>query len=111
MILLNRQLDRVMMIGRDVRVRATDVDRAGARVIAEGRIIGGPDDGERFHTVHELRQGQSFVVGPNVTVTLMEVYPDEQEVRFGVLCPQHIPVMRQEVFEKLKRERGTGDGD
>ncbi|MFI5380597.1 MAG: carbon storage regulator [Tepidisphaerales bacterium] len=111
MLFLNRQIDRVMMIGRDVLVRATDVDAAGARVVAEGRIIGGPDDGERFHTVHELKKGQSFVVGPNVTVTLLEVYPDLEEVRFGVHCPKHLPVMRQEIYEKLKREREMDNGE
>ncbi len=104
MILLKRQIDRVMMIGRDVLVWATDIDIRGARVIAEGRILGGPNDGDRFHTVHELKKGQSFVVGDCVTITLMDLYPDDQEVCFGVLCPRHLPVMRQEVFEQLKRE-------
>jgi sRNA-binding carbon storage regulator CsrA len=97
-----------MMIGRDVCVRATDVDDRGARVVAYGRMLGGEQDGARFETVQELAKGQSFFVGPLVNVVLLEVYPAEQEVRFGVLCPANIPVMRQEVYEQLKREREAG---
>ena len=98
MLILSRQVDESIVIGRDVLVTPTDVDAGGARVIARGTMVGGPDDGGRFDAVHELAAGQSFHVGPMIVVTLVEVRGGF--ARLGVHAPKSMPVRRKEVADR-----------
>jgi hypothetical protein len=51
------KVDQEISIGRDIRVSPTDIDAYGVRLIARGRVLGGPRDGDAFETVHELLPG------------------------------------------------------
>ncbi len=49
------------------------------------------------------RVGETVVIGDNVTVTVLGVKGNQ--VRLGVNAPKEIPVHREEIFERIKRER------
>jgi carbon storage regulator len=46
---------------------------------------------------------QSIVIGENIEVVITEVKGDK--VRLGIVAPQHIPVYRREVFDRIQREK------
>ena len=94
MTIITREVDQVILIGSAVRLSPTDIDRKGVRLLAEGRHIGGPQDGETFRSTHEVAKGGSLRLGPMVTVTVMELF--EYAVRLGMLAPPHLPVVRAE---------------
>jgi carbon storage regulator len=49
------------------------------------------------------KAGQKIIIAGNIEVTIVELGNDR--VRIGVNAPAEIPVHRQEVFERLERER------
>jgi carbon storage regulator len=53
------------------------------------------------------RVGETLVIGDNVTVTIVGVFGNQ--VRVGVTAPREVEVHRQEVFERIQSERGTGN--
>jgi sRNA-binding carbon storage regulator CsrA len=90
MTLIRRGVDQWIVIGREIFVSPTDVDARMVRVIARGRMSGGAEDGATFHSTHELSKGQSFSIGPNIVVTLIDVAGNEAS--FGVLASPSLPV-------------------
>jgi sRNA-binding carbon storage regulator CsrA len=98
MLIFSRQVDESIVVGRDVVVTPTDIDESGARVIARGTMVGGPDDGGRFDAAHELSPGGSFHVGPMIVITLVEVRGGF--ARLGVHAPKSMPVRRKEVADR-----------
>jgi sRNA-binding carbon storage regulator CsrA len=97
-----RAVDRSILIGTDIQVFPTDIDPRGARVMAKGRMLGGPEDGATFQQAYELSKGQSFAIGPMIVVTLVDVR--DGEAQLGVQRPAHINVLRKETYERLKGE-------
>lgn len=53
------------------------------------------------------RIGESVKIGDNVTVAVLGV--KGLQVRIGIDAPRDVPVHREEIVEKIKRER-TVDG-
>ena len=51
------------------------------------------------------RVGETLVVGDDVTFTVLSVRGNQ--VRVGVDAPRNVPVHRQEIFERIQRERNT----
>lgn len=47
--------------------------------------------------------GEQIVIGDNIVVTVVDVCGDR--VRLGIKCPRHIPVHRQEVYDRILKER------
>jgi sRNA-binding carbon storage regulator CsrA len=93
MTIITREVDQAILIGTAIRLSPTDIDRHGVRLVAEGRYVGGPQDGETFRSTHELAKGGSLRLGPLITVTVLQLFPDA--VRLGVLAPPHLPVTRR----------------
>jgi carbon storage regulator len=46
------------------------------------------------------RVNESLMVGDDVTVTVLSI--SGNQVRIGVKAPRHVPVHREEIFEKIK---------
>ncbi len=49
------------------------------------------------------RVGETLMIGSDVTVTVLGV--KGRVVRIGIHAPKNIPVHREEIFERIKRER------
>ena len=59
------------------------------------------------NTVVTRHRDQSFNIGDDITITIVDIRGDK--VRFGIDAPQDIPVHRQEVYEAIKRENAKAN--
>jgi carbon storage regulator len=53
------------------------------------------------------RVGETVVIGNDVTMTVLGVKGNQ--VRLGVNAPREVAVHREEIFERIKRERASAD--
>ena len=49
------------------------------------------------------RVNEKLMVGDDVTVTVLSI--SGNQVRIGVNAPRHVPVHREEIYEKIKRQQ------
>lgn len=49
------------------------------------------------------RVGETVMIGNNVTVTVLGVKGNQ--VRIGINAPKNVPVHREEIFERIRREQ------
>jgi len=54
------------------------------------------------------RVGETLMIGDEVTVTVLGVKGNQ--VRIGVNAPRDVPVHREEIYERIKREQANGEG-
>ena len=54
------------------------------------------------------RVGESVVIGDDVSVTILGVKGNQ--VRIGVTAPSDVTVHRQEIYERIQKEREEGPG-
>lgn len=52
------------------------------------------------------RTGETVMIGDDVTLTVLGVKGNQ--VRIGINAPKNVPVHREEIFEKIKREQRGG---
>jgi len=52
------------------------------------------------------RVGEAVMIGEEVTVTVLGVKGNQ--VRIGVNAPKTVSVHREEIFDRIKNERGEG---
>ena len=52
------------------------------------------------------RVNEKLMVGDDVMVTVLSI--SGNQVRIGVTAPRHVPVHREEIYEKVKRQESLG---
>ncbi|MBX5461624.1 MAG: carbon storage regulator CsrA [Steroidobacteraceae bacterium] len=56
------------------------------------------------------RTGETVMIGNDVTVTVLGVKGNQ--VRIGINAPKNVPVHREEIYERIKREmQGEANGN
>jgi len=55
------------------------------------------------------RVGETLMIGDEVTVTVLGVKGNQ--VRIGVNAPKNVSVHREEIYERIRREKEGGDDD
>lgn len=53
------------------------------------------------------RTGETVMIGENVTLTVLGVKGNQ--VRIGINAPKNVPVHREEIYERIKREMNGGE--
>ena len=94
MLAITRRVDQWVQIGQSISVSPTDIDEKSVRLIARGRIIGGPEDGAAFEKTAEVGVGGEMRLGEHVVVSVLAISGDE--VRLGIQSPKHVRVDRKE---------------
>lgn len=55
------------------------------------------------------RQGEYVIINENIMVKVIR--SEDGHLRLAIDAPQHIPIVRGEVLEKLKNAAGDGEGE
>jgi carbon storage regulator len=59
--------------------------------------------------VLERAQGQSIMIGDNITITIGTFDMRKPTVKVGISAPKWMPVHREEVYIQLKGDKGDGN--
>jgi len=54
------------------------------------------------------RIGEKIVIGDNVTITVLGVKGNQ--IRVGIEAPRDVPVHREEIYQRILKERAEGVG-
>lgn len=55
------------------------------------------------------RTGETVMIGHEMKLTVLGVKGNQ--VRIGIDAPKDVPVHREEIYERIKRERSGGDAN
>jgi carbon storage regulator len=59
--------------------------------------------GERQMLVLSRHRNESIMIGDDVVITIVDIRGDK--VRLGFEAPMNVPVLRQEVYDAIQREK------
>jgi sRNA-binding carbon storage regulator CsrA len=99
MIVISRELGKVITIGDDVEVRVSAIDQHTVELVVTRREMNGRLTTE---TKHRLARDEQIDLGGGCTCTLVDLRPPK--ARLGIAAPTMTPVHRKEVLEAIRRE-------
>ena len=98
MMTLTRRPDESILIGEHLTVTVTDVDPSGVRLMIDGELIGGPDDGMIIREARELAINGEVRIGSLVTLTVVAIRG--KQAKMGIVAPKQIAVQRKELLDR-----------
>ncbi len=90
MIPVSCKVDQRLRIGESLVLTLTDTAPTGVRMLVEGLLIGGSDDGLKVREFRELSPDRELRLGSLVTIRLLEA--TSESARLGVVIPQHVQI-------------------
>ena len=54
------------------------------------------------------RVNETVMIGDGITVTVLSI--NNNQVRLGVNAPRHVPVHREEIYEKIRQQSQPASG-
>ena len=54
------------------------------------------------------KPGQSIVIGNGIEIEVLSV--SGEKIRLGITAPRDVEIFRNEVYERIKAERGSSNG-
>ena len=54
------------------------------------------------------RVNETVMIGDEITVTVLSI--NNNQVRLGVNAPRHVPVHREEIYEKIRQQNQPASG-
>ncbi len=96
--MITRHQDESILIGDRMTVTVTEIDKSGIRLMIEGELIGGPDDGLAIHEARELGVGSEVRLGDLVTLSLANIRGGT--ARIGVVAPANVAIRRKEMLDQ-----------
>lgn len=89
---LEAPIDRAVRVGQQMTLRLTDCDADGCRVLIDGELVGGPEDGLRIREARELRVGGApLELGTQVQVAVQAVRTPVGATLL-ITAPNHVEV-------------------
>ena len=83
-------VDQPVRVGLQMSISLTDLDAGGVRMLIDGELVGGPDDGLRVREARELRIGNHVELGTQVQVLLEAA--DATRATLAITLPTHVDV-------------------
>lgn len=82
--------DGVIKLGSNIAITVTDADASGVRLMIDGELVGGPDDGLKIREARELAVGHSLPLGNQITIILERAEPGRATL--AITVPSHFEV-------------------
>ncbi len=92
--IFDRRVDQCLLIGPKIKIRPTDIDPQGIRLLVDGEILGGPDDGGHIHKAIELAVGSVTQIGLSVSVHVLSI--QSGVVRLGIDSNRPIQIQTED---------------